>query len=109
MLSSIRAAMQDSQTAWAQQIGADHILKLMKDLSKTPTVVSWFNELVDSASRCDLLLVPSPGRKGNVENEFPHAHTQSLPPTYPPICTCCCSIAQVPTSKALYLISASHT
>ena len=51
MLSSIRAAMQDSQTAWAQQIGPDHILKLMKDLSKSPAVVSWINELVDSASR----------------------------------------------------------
>ena len=51
ILSSIRAAMQGRQSAWAQQIGADHVAKLMNELAKQRVVVADINELVDAACR----------------------------------------------------------
>lgn len=43
--------MQGRQSAWAQQIGADHVAKLMNELAKQRVVVADINELVDAACR----------------------------------------------------------
>ena len=59
ILSSIQAATQDSPSAWVQQIGADHVVKLWNDLGEARVMTSWINELVDDA--CRLMLLPLSG------------------------------------------------